>query len=535
MNLSRKHKVVIAGSIIVLLALLLRMGEFFITLTYDEIWTLLNFVPHNSGRLLFDLELPNNHPLNTIAMKFVTALGAERVGIRVPDLLAGLGVIALSGVLMRKRCGDAAALWSMCFLALSAPLIVYSVQARGYMLQMFFLLVYVCGLQFSWDGQRAQDIRKRDIFLIIAGALGAMFTLVSSAVFLTAFTLLQWGGSGWKKPPRSVIAAVAGAALLSLIYLMVNVQGLMTARQWGEKFSDIGSYFLWAGNTLYALIPLLLIIPLGWELLRNKKQLPARGGFMAIILLSAIFTNGGPERVYLPLSAVFCGWAAQGTADLLARIRQTDMRKLAAAAFIVLALGNYRWMMSYWQFTDYSFFAFPTAGQHIKLPPDRLTIFPAADTFAVFYNSGGSAASQFQTEIANSSARERSLLLVNQSGEISGTNARFEQHTQKLPLTGTGLQLDYELSCEVFQLKRIYGTLSEDTAHLALLPAQCEESFRRMQDKLFALAPENEILQLNIWLASPETGTAFYLPPGAVSAADQLPEGVIFYAITPKP
>ena len=57
---------------IVLLALLMRLPEMFISLAYDEIWTLLNFANLDFVRLLFDLELPNNHPLNSILIKLLT-------------------------------------------------------------------------------------------------------------------------------------------------------------------------------------------------------------------------------------------------------------------------------------------------------------------------------------------------------------------------------------------------------------------------------------------------------------------------------
>ena len=38
-------------------------------LLYDEFWTLLNFVQLDIFRILTDLSLPNNHPLNTLMLK----------------------------------------------------------------------------------------------------------------------------------------------------------------------------------------------------------------------------------------------------------------------------------------------------------------------------------------------------------------------------------------------------------------------------------------------------------------------------------
>ena len=40
-------------------------------LTYDEWWSLLNFAPLSTLRILTDLSLPNNHPLNTLCLKIL--------------------------------------------------------------------------------------------------------------------------------------------------------------------------------------------------------------------------------------------------------------------------------------------------------------------------------------------------------------------------------------------------------------------------------------------------------------------------------
>ena len=75
---------------IFLLAFLLRLPEFFSSLAYDEIWTLSNFAPLKIRQLLFDLELPNNHPLNSILIKFIASFDPPVEFIRLPNLLANL-------------------------------------------------------------------------------------------------------------------------------------------------------------------------------------------------------------------------------------------------------------------------------------------------------------------------------------------------------------------------------------------------------------------------------------------------------------
>ena len=60
-----------AAGIILLAALLIRLfGMLFSPLEYDEIWSLENFSALGATRIFTDLALPNNHPLNSLFVKF---------------------------------------------------------------------------------------------------------------------------------------------------------------------------------------------------------------------------------------------------------------------------------------------------------------------------------------------------------------------------------------------------------------------------------------------------------------------------------
>ena len=227
--------------LILALALLLRLPEYFISLAYDEIWTLQNFAPLNIGKLLFALELPNNHPLNSILVKFISAAALKPETIRLPNLLAALGSLLLVWQLAKRAWGSHAAYWSIFFLTLSAPHLVYSVQARGYSLQIFFLLLYAAGLVET-------NKEKCNIYAplaAIAGAVGAIITLPTSCIYLCGITLILWNICNYQKPRKSVLITVILSAVLAAAYILCNLPSLLAARQWGEKITSASGYFLY--------------------------------------------------------------------------------------------------------------------------------------------------------------------------------------------------------------------------------------------------------------------------------------------------
>ena len=161
---------------ILLIAFLLRVSEFFTSLAYDEIWTLNNFIQLPVAKLLFDLSLPNNQPLNSILIKLMCALPLNVEFIRLPNLLAGIIAIVLAGYLAWRMAGKRCALWSMFFMAVNAPLTVYSAQARGYSLQVMFLLVFACGLVKLLEDQQTQKRSVGAASAVIFSALASVIT-----------------------------------------------------------------------------------------------------------------------------------------------------------------------------------------------------------------------------------------------------------------------------------------------------------------------------------------------------------------------
>ena len=483
-------------------ALLLRLPEYFISLAYDEIWTLQNFVPLNIGKLLFDLELPNNHPLNSILVKVLAGFPLPPEAIRLPNLLAALGSLLLSWHLVKKVWGKSAAYWSIFFLALSVPHLVYSVQARGYSLQIFFLLLYAAGLV----GSNKEKCNFYAISAAIAGALGAIITLPTSCIYLCGITLILWNVNDWQKPRKSLIFTVIASAVLASAYILCNLQGLLAARKWGEAITSASGYFLFIGQTFYMLISPLLLIYLIPGAIKLRKLWCSAAALLIMLFGSALFTNAGPPRVYLPLAAagaIICG---VGAATLHEKIKE-KYHMLFVLGAVLITFAAYQLQMPVWRFTNY----IPVINQALDLPPEVLVIYPASESYPVLWNSNGQAAERYAGELQGS---PRKLMLIKSTGEITGGDENFSQQSEIIPVQGEIIDFS-GVKAAVYTLEPVVDQLEADIPLIGI-------SYSTNAVK--ALAGKENVLMLNIFFKNallPDnrilTATSWYIKPGALN------------------
>ena len=148
---------------------------------YDEFWTLLNFVPLDPGKILTDLSLPNNHPLNTLAMKIFLPVSDQVLILRLASLVSGAFIPVLCGKLAWhwSRNNKFTALISASLLAmLSVPLVIFAGLARGYAMQMCFFLLCIWGLT-----QVKENPVKAAVFCAVGG-IGTCLSVPHGILFL---------------------------------------------------------------------------------------------------------------------------------------------------------------------------------------------------------------------------------------------------------------------------------------------------------------------------------------------------------------
>jgi hypothetical protein len=185
---------------------------------YDEASTFLTFVNGDFTRM-FSYTFPNNHVLHTILVRLATSiLGAHPSTIRLPAFLAGVLAIPLVFCLGRVLLRQRTAAFATIAVAVFPYLILFSTNARGYTLIVFFTLMLMLVAVLT----AAAPSKASSALLSAIAALGLLtvptmaFPIAGVYLWLTCLLLLNGN------PVRSVLRDfVIPCALLTVVFSVV--------------------------------------------------------------------------------------------------------------------------------------------------------------------------------------------------------------------------------------------------------------------------------------------------------------------------
>ena len=163
-NNSRKETMLflIITLVLLLIGVLLRIaGLQTRNLEYDEIWTFAHYVKLPFGEMFSDLATPNNHPLNSLVIKYFKLLNLPQLlQIRLGVFLAGILLLIVTGLGLRRLTRSLPGICcGVLLLALNIPLIRYSQTARGYEFQALFTVCVMFSLLF-FEMDLKQPLRR---------------------------------------------------------------------------------------------------------------------------------------------------------------------------------------------------------------------------------------------------------------------------------------------------------------------------------------------------------------------------------------
>lgn len=526
-----------------LVGALLRISGLFSSLEYDEIWTLESFAPQPLSVIFTDLALPNNHPLNTLGVKLCIACFDNPCLIRLPALLAGLGSLLLFPVVAflwtRRR---SAALAATFFFAFSHMAIGYAAQARGYGLQLFFLLLFCAGLQLS-GRYRPKHYHYLPEAMVFLGGAGAVLTLPTSILYLAPAVLLGWHCRR-KRPfpclPLKVVLAT-GVVLTAGWYLL-NYHALRAAQAWGTPVTGAGQFLTLVSDTLlYLNGPVVLLLASAGILLRFRRAWPLLT-IVAIPFLSAIATNAGGFRVYLPLVVPGALLAGMGLEAIYRRF-SVKRRRLAAVFTICLAgLFLLNWYDTAPQYKAQDWFGLHDRIR--KLSPEYMIALDAGGGYPYTWNNMPGAYKDYDLRLRNTMS-QRELISFLPPNYLNG----IDRHG-----ASQGLQLNFRPEPEQqkqggfrvcrYRLTKLTGAPLPDSIVLLLLHPVQLEVLREYTREIHQAYPE--ALNLNPWLTYPITnhgkvyrGSTLIFRCGDPSRLDwsalrsRVPDAVGIYQITP--
>jgi hypothetical protein len=209
---------VVATAALFILGAYFRVNHLFDVIRLDEATTYVLFVTRPLGEAISAYELPNNHILNTILAKLaVVTFGPEPWSLRLPNLLAGLGVMALTAIISRRWFGRIGAVAALAVVAVSPPVIHYSVQARGYGLMLFFGLLTLLSIERRHVGGAG---KAWPVATAVSAALAfyAVPTAVLLVAPLAAYDFILCAKGGRSAVYRWAAVWLGAAGLTALLY-----------------------------------------------------------------------------------------------------------------------------------------------------------------------------------------------------------------------------------------------------------------------------------------------------------------------------
>ena len=463
-----------AAAAILLFAAAMRLIDFFAPLAYDEIWSLKEYAPLPAGRILTDLGLPNNHPLNSLWMKFLLPASGP-IPLRLLALASGLAAVMLAGIFARRWFGSrVAALFAMLCLAFSAPAIAYSDLARGYAPQLAALLLFALSLAALKPPCRHPALAALGL---LAGGAGAILSVSSAAIFLLPMGLaaLVFGLVGIRrsgaKPYLLPMAAFGAFSLLALGWYAFHAATLRQGMIWGTALDSPAALLRWSGTLLDDLgIPWFLMLLCAAPVVCRRgraRWLPLLAALLLPLALAPL-TRGGPARVYLPLAAAFALLYGGTAALVLRRLRRAPLLRLFAAALAVL-IPPLLWRQTFprWEPVDWP----AVAAAAEAAPPDTLVIYTATDDLPLVWNVPEAPEAACKRMLAPDL---RQLLLVRPREGISGLTREGAETVVPLPLRPAP-PLPGDLPAAYGRLRPLASEPAPGAAILALLrPASPE-------------------------------------------------------------
>lgn len=243
-----------AAAALAAIGIALRVAHLCDVIRLDEATTYVRFASRPFGEALSSYQLPNNHLLNTLFVKFAAAVfGPEPWSLRLPNLFAGLGAMALVTAIAGRWFGRAGAVGALAFAAVAPTVVHYSVLARGYGLMVFLCLLALWSIDKRYAGGGRGWTAAAALSSVLA--VYAVPTGLLLVLPLAAYDLVLSLKRGKSVLGFWAAAWVAAAALMVLLYLPVILRcgvGQFFANEYNARLGpgEMGQYIRLYGRAL---------------------------------------------------------------------------------------------------------------------------------------------------------------------------------------------------------------------------------------------------------------------------------------------
>lgn len=373
---------------------------------YDEIWTYFNYSLKDIKCIFTELNVPNNHPLNSFLIKiFYSLTEIDILSIRAPAFISGILLIPLTGFITWCLSKNLyAVFFSILFISSSGVAVHYSQTGRGYSIQTFFVAAFIASIIYYEQKKRSGAKVWIPFSMAFLSVVFATLTLPTTPLFIVpvifchiVFIALRDELRFSIKSLKDFISKNRGTILLYtsvgacwLIWYLINFKNFA-----GQATgSDMNGNTL--GAVLTFIIDIIEWIP-GWSLVvlslsifflkRNIRLAIAGILIIAFPLVIGILTHTiGPMRVYMALAPIFVVIAACGAAGIMDHFHISSKKYLnillpgiIAAFFVNMMYPD----LERWSPTDWKI----VTPQIMKAFPESVYIsYPSGDGYPIKFN-----------------------------------------------------------------------------------------------------------------------------------------------------
>ena len=427
-SIEKQKKAILTFSVIAMaIGFLLRIANIGnISLEYDEIWTFTHYVPGECLKIFTDLATPNNHPLHSMLAKIsVGIFGNELWALRLPALLAGCGLIPLLWYTVHKA-GVIAIVWG----AFHGYSLYYSQAARGYSLQMFFVLATFLGMWLLYKNPQS----KKTTLLLVCSAICCCLTITSGLIYVCAlagaftlcFLLQKEENKVLLLRKKYILFPVAGLCfiLFAALWYGLNFKTIQQGQQFGTTLNSFLVFCKFVHHTFkdIFLYPLFAVCIAGTCIKNQYRRFAVFALlFTGLILLSAFATKAGPPRVYLGLYPILTITAALTLSALIDEYCKKPQIRIILYLLCILPPAL-TWQKE-WNRVIPPDWGTISSQLRKEIPSDILIAYTPPDTFPVRFNDQN-AVKDYQLRIQQDNIS--GILSVN-SSELTGYNKSTER------------------------------------------------------------------------------------------------------------
>jgi len=339
-------------------AMFLRIPLLFQPMRFDEGTTFTWYASRPLYVALSSYTSPNNHLLHTLLVHASYVLfGNQPWALRLPAFVSGIGIIPASYGVARALYDRQTAIMAAALAVISAPLIEYSGNARGY--SMVCVIFLMCLISAAYQAQH--DSASGWALLAILVTLGfytipiMLYPAGGIAVWLV---LLSWSESSVLGPRRMLrrtaefgIATALGTAVLYTPVLAVSGPRALFANRFvvprsivGEPLiaSLSGTWEMWTDQLpvlLYVVLTIGFAIGVLWQSQIGRFRVSVPIGLVLFIVPALFLQRVVPfERVWLFALPIVFIVSAAGLTFLAARVSLPRLQLAASVCAISLVL-----------------------------------------------------------------------------------------------------------------------------------------------------------------------------------------------------